>query len=173
MGSLIVPMGGGQPKVLFPYSQLHGSHICDKSSSKPCKSMFPRSRSQQLYTRANISAPTTATPPPTPTCVPASILFEELVNTTYGQTVVITGDVPALGNWNPGVAPRLNPNNYTVARPLWYGTVGGIDPEAVIQYKYVIINTDGSYHWESDPNHTYLAPAGCTPTATVMNTFQS
>jgi len=48
MGGLIVPMGGGLPKVLFPSAQLHGSHICDKYNSKPCKSMSPHpSRSSE------------------------------------------------------------------------------------------------------------------------------
>ena len=117
---------------------------------------------------------TIATATPTPTCVSASILFEELVNTTYGQSVVVTGDIPALGEWNPANGVSLSANNYTEDNPLWYGTVSGIDPQEVIQYKYVRINTDGSYKWEADPNHTILAPGpACTPTETVSNTWQS
>lgn len=34
-GELIVPMGAGEPKVLFPFAQLDGSSICKSYKSKP------------------------------------------------------------------------------------------------------------------------------------------
>ena len=35
----------------------------------------------------------------TPTDVP--ITFNEIVTTTYGETIKITGDISMLGGWNP------------------------------------------------------------------------
>lgn len=48
MGSLIVPMGGGLPKVLFPYA--HNVDICKQHKSKPCKSMFSPTRNPRRTT---------------------------------------------------------------------------------------------------------------------------
>jgi len=45
-------------------------------------------------------------------------------------------------------------------------------PGAVIQYKYINVNSAGTVTWEADPNHTYTVPATCATAATVSNTWQ-
>jgi alpha-amylase len=80
---------------------------------------------------------------PSATCSAASIHFAELVNTTYGENIVVTGSIPALGSWSPAAGVVLNANAYTAASPLWQGDASGIDPGEVFQYKYVVVGTDG------------------------------
>lgn len=145
-GNLALPMGGGRPKILYPYTKLSGTGIC------PCKppypSPFPSPHSTPLHTSPKLTTPTApATTPPSPqpttTCTPASITFHELVNTTYGQSVLVTGSIPQLGSWSPSNGVYLSASNYTAADPLWSGTVVGVDAEEVLEYKFVVVNTDG------------------------------
>jgi glucoamylase len=113
---------------------------------------------------------TTATSCATATTV--AVTFNELKSTTYGQTVKIVGNVAALGSWNTGSAVALSASQYTSSNPLWSVTISLPAGEA-IQYKYIVVNTDGSVTWEADPNHSYTVPATCATTATESDTWQS
>ncbi|KAF4623996.1 hypothetical protein G7Y89_g14180 [Cudoniella acicularis] len=107
-------------------------------------------------------------------CTPAStvaVTFNELVTTTYGETIKIAGSVAALGSWAPANAIALSAIDYTSSNPLWFGTVS-FAAGTVIQYKYINVATDGAVTWEADPNHTYTVPATCATAVTVNNSWQ-
>lgn len=113
-----------------------------------------------------------ATSPVGKDCEPATITFDILVNTTYGESVVVAGDIPALGDWNVPDGLYLNASKYTTDNPLWTGTATGIDPQEVFQWKPVVILTNGSYVYSPGDNIESVAPGpGCNPAATVQYTF--
>ncbi|MFI5494977.1 carbohydrate-binding module family 20 domain-containing protein [Actinoplanes sp. NPDC051859] len=93
---------------------------------------------------------------PTTDCATAPVSFAATVSTTWGQNVFVTGDTPALGNWNPSAAVPLSSAGY----PVWTATVplpGGVP----VQYKYV--KKEGSaVVWESGANRT-RTPPGSSP----------
>ncbi|KAI3323679.1 carbohydrate-binding module family 20 protein [Xylariaceae sp. AK1471] len=104
-----------------------------------------------------------------PTAV--AITFNVLKTTTFGQTVKIVGSVDKLGVWDTSKATTLSASQYTSSNPVWTVTIA-LTPGQAIQYKYIVVNTDGSIVWEADPNHSYTIPTGCTATATKSDTFQ-
>lgn len=112
---------------------------------------------------------TTTTACSTPTAV--SVTFSVLKVTTYGETVKIVGDVAALGSWDPDSAPALSASAYTSSNPVWSGTVK-LTTGVAVAYKYVVIGTDGTVTWESDPNRSYTVPASCASTATESDTWR-
>ncbi|KAI0016653.1 glycoside hydrolase family 15 protein [Xylariomycetidae sp. FL0641] len=101
-----------------------------------------------------------------------AVTFNEKRATTYGETVKIVGAVDALGNWEPDDAIALNADGYTSDNPQWSGTIT-LPVGQVVEYKYILVETDGSVNWEADPNHTYTVPTVCQASATVSNTWQS
>lgn len=68
-----------------------------------------------------------------------------------------TGNVAALGNWNPTNGVALNASQYTNNNPLWTGTLK-LAPGTNIQYKFVKVSSSGAASWESDPNRSYTVP---------------
>jgi len=83
------------------------------------------------------------------------------------ETVQIVGSDSQLGNWNTGAGVSLN--NGTAG---WSKMIA-FTPGAVIQYKYIVTNVEGSVNWEADPNHTFTVPTGCTSTAVVQDTWHT
>jgi len=81
--------------------------------------------------------------------------------------VQIVGSDNQLGNWNTGAGVVLN--NGTAG---WSKMIA-FTPGAVIQYKYIVTNVEGSVDWEADPNHIFTVPTGCTSTVTVKDTWQT
>lgn len=108
-------------------------------------------------------------------CTAAStvaVTFEEVVTTTYGQKVYLVGSISALGSWSASSAVLLSASQYTASDPVWTGTVNLPAGES-FQYKFIVVNTDGSVKWESDPNRSYTVPTGCQGlTATVDDTWR-
>ncbi|KAF7193504.1 Laccase-3 [Pseudocercospora fuligena] len=87
-----------------------------------------------------------------------SITFDELVTTSWGESVLLCGSIEALGNWDTSSCPSLDASGYTSDNPLWSTTLDltvGTD----FQYKYVKVGTDGTFTWEEDPNHSYTVPS--------------
>jgi alpha-amylase len=78
-----------------------------------------------------------------------------------------TGNVPALGNWNPRNAINLDASEYTQNSPLWTGKVR-FAPGTIIQYKFIKVSGSGSVTWEADPNRTYTVPCAAS---TVSSTW--
>jgi len=83
------------------------------------------------------------------------------------ETVQIVGSNSQLGNWNTGAGVSLH--NGTAG---WSKMIA-FTPGAVIQYKYIVTNVEGSVNWEADPNHTFTVPTGCTSTAVVQDTWHT
>ncbi|KAK3397064.1 Six-hairpin glycosidase-like protein [Sordaria brevicollis] len=124
---------------------------------------------------ANLTPASTTITPPTQTGCAADhevlVTFNEKVTTSYGQTVKLVGSIPALGNWQPNSGVTLSASKYTSGNPLWYTTIAL--PQGVsFSYKYVVINSDGSVRWESDPNRSYAVASNCASSATVNDTWR-
>ncbi|OTB05419.1 carbohydrate-binding module family 20 protein [Hypoxylon sp. CI-4A] len=105
----------------------------------------------------------TATATSTGECSKATsvaVTFRELKTTTWGQTVKIVGNVAALGNWDTSKAVTLSAASYTASQPLWKVSVR-VPTGTAIQYKYILVNSDGSIVWEADPNRSYTIASTC------------
>lgn len=125
-------------------------------------------------TKASTTLVTSTTKTSSASCVSVTsvaVLFNELVTTSYGQTIKLAGSIPQLGSWNTANAVTLSASKYTTANPLWYVTVQ-LAPGTVIQYKFINVASSGTVTYEADPNHTFTVPS-CTATVTVSNTWQS
>lgn len=123
-------------------------------------------------TTGAISTKTTTTAATTTTaCASTAVYtFDELVTTTYGQTIKIVGDIAALGNWNTADGIALSASQYTSSNPLWSVSIS-LAANQVIEYKFINVNSDGTYTWEADPNHTLTIPA-CPTATTVSSSWQ-
>ncbi|KAI0143938.1 starch binding domain-containing protein [Hypoxylon sp. NC0597] len=51
-------------------------------------------------------------------------------------------------------AVTLSSSSYTSSNPLWKATVN-LPAGQAVQYKYILVDTDGSMTWEADPSRTY------------------
>lgn len=155
------------------------------SYSSATDTSFPASQTPQTGIPTSTSAPpttgttsttstkttsTTAATTSTACASTAIITFNELVTTTYGQTIKIVGDVAALGNWSPASAVALSASQYTSSNPLWSVSIS-LAASQTIEYKFINVNSDGTYTWEADPNHTLTIPA-CATATTVSSSWQ-
>ncbi len=96
-------------------------------------------------------------PPPEESRTPdtASVLFEVVAPTEFGDAVWVVGNHETLGAWDPARGVPLDPATY----PTWSGRVLVPAAEAV-EYKYVRKRGDGSFAWESMMgNRTLTTPA--------------
>ncbi|KAJ5640802.1 hypothetical protein N7528_000427 [Penicillium herquei] len=118
---------------------------------------------------------TISTATTTSTCTAAtsiSVTFDELVTTTYGENVYISGSISQLGSWDTSSAVALSASSYTSSNPLWMATIS-LPVGTSFEYKFIKKETDGSIVWESDPNRSYTVPTGCSgATATVSATWR-
>jgi alpha-amylase len=87
-------------------------------------------------------------------------VFEERVQTTYGENIFITGSILQLGNWNTAKALALLSGQYSSTNPLWSVTID-LPVGTSFSYKFIKKGQDGSVIWESDPNRSYKVPGGC------------
>ncbi|KAF4547884.1 Alpha-amylase A type-1/2-like protein [Elsinoe fawcettii] len=158
-GDLSISISGGQPIVLFPSSQLSGSGLCGGSTSPP-----PSSTSTLVTTTRS-----TAGPCSTPTSVATT--FRVRIATQFGQNIRLVGSTAQLGTWTPANGIALSSTGYTDANPIWSGTVN-VAAGASFQYKFVRVNSDGTFTWEADPNRSYTA-SGCSATASVDAVWQA
>ncbi len=111
----------------------------------------------------------TGTPTPTPTPTPstsAAISFGVDATTSWGQNLVVVGDRPELGGWNPASAVALSSATY----PVWRASVS-LPPGTVVQYKYVRTESNGAVTWESGSNRTATVPA--SGVLTLTDTWRS
>lgn len=120
-------------------------------------------------TRVGTSPTTTTTSCATVTAV--AVTFNSRKVTQFGQTVKIVGNVAALGNWDTSKAVALGASGYSASNPVWSGTVTLAAGQA-LQYKYIVVNQDGSVTWEADPNRAYTVPKSCSTTASRSDTWQ-
>jgi alpha-glucosidase len=81
--------------------------------------------------------------------------------TVLGQSVYVVGSIPALGNWIPNGAVKLDPTNY----PRWTGSVANLPPGTAVQWK-CIKRGAGPDSWQPGPNNRFTTlPAGQVGTA--------
>lgn len=112
------------------------------------------------------TTPTATTPrPPCATAVAAvAVMFNVVGSTAFGQTVLLAGSIPALGDWDPAKAVRLSAVDYRSAYPRWFGTVA-LPPGMAFEYKFVKEEENGggvsfgtgvfhfiSFHFGEDPS---------------------
>lgn len=88
--------------------------------------------------------------------------------TQYGDTLVLVGDDPALGAWNPHAGVRLSGN----AWPTWQGSVE-LRMGSRVEYKLVIVRADGSVRWERGENRTAVVPTDPNETLELSDGFRN
>jgi hypothetical protein len=98
-----------------------------------------------------------------------AVTFNEVVTTSYGQTVKVVGSIPELGNWAVGSAPSMSAAKYTDANHLWTYTMD-LAPGKSFEYKFVNVAASGAVTWESDPNRVYTIPSGTCESALNVGT---
>ncbi|MFG3547701.1 carbohydrate-binding module family 20 domain-containing protein [Streptomyces sp. NPDC047725] len=74
--------------------------------------------------------------------------------TQLGQNIYVTGNQPALGNWNTGSALKLDPATY----PVWKLDVA-LPAGTSFEYKYLRKDANGNVTWESGANRTATVPS--------------
>ncbi|GAA3734758.1 alpha-amylase [Spinactinospora alkalitolerans] len=84
----------------------------------------------------------------------AAVGFHANVTTWYGQNVLVVGDLPQLGSWNPDDAVAMSSADY----PIWKTTVD-LPLDQRFEYKFIKRNPDGTVEWESGGNRSYT-PSG-------------
>lgn len=151
------------------------------SYSSATATSFPATQTPQTgYSSTSTASPTTtgtqtATTATSSTCVTATsilVTFDELVTTTYGETIKISGNIASLGSWNTANAISLSANQYTSSNPLWSVTIE-LAAGQTIEYKFINVASDGTVTWESDPNHTITISASCATETTISSSWQS
>ncbi|MFF2330341.1 MULTISPECIES: carbohydrate-binding module family 20 domain-containing protein [unclassified Streptomyces] len=74
--------------------------------------------------------------------------------TQLGQNIYVTGNQPALGNWNTDSALKLDPATY----PVWKLDVA-MPAGTAFEYKYLRKDASGNVTWESGANRTATVPS--------------
>ena len=84
--------------------------------------------------------------------------------TTWGQSVYASGNIPALGNWAPGQAVKLNPDG---PYPAWTQTVA-VPPNTDVQWKCIKRpeNADSPVVWQPGSNNAFTSSATGNVTTT-------
>ena len=90
---------------------------------------------------------------PTIPHTPEHQLFEVNAETSPGDTLVIVGSVPALGNWDAHRGMRMTTSDDVY--PLWHAWIPGCLPGC--EYKFAILKRSGEVEWEQS-NNRRLAP---------------
>ncbi|KUH36182.1 MULTISPECIES: carbohydrate-binding module family 20 domain-containing protein [Streptomyces] len=101
-----------------------------------------------------------------PDPVTTGAAFQVNATTAMGENIHVTGDHPALGNWNPAGAPKLDPAAY----PVWKRTVS-LPPGTAFSYKYVRKDAAGNVTWESGANRVATVPS--SGTVTLSDTWRN
>jgi len=117
---------------------------------------------------------TTSSGVPGGTCAPVSsvaVTFNELVSTSFGESIKLVGSLPQLGSWNPASALALSASQYSSSNPLWSGALS-LPAGTTFQYKFVKVSSGGAVSWESDPDRSYTVPSGCSSVATVSSSWK-
>ncbi|KAJ5212774.1 uncharacterized protein N7498_004420 [Penicillium cinerascens] len=159
-GNIAVPMASGLPRVFMLASSATGSGSCASGSTTTTASTIITTATS-ASTSTSICTQATALP----------VLFEEIVTTTYGENIYISGSISALGDWDTDDAVALSAGKYTSSNHLWYVEV---TLPVGTSFEYKFMEKDGSsVEWESDPNRSYTVPSGCSgTTATVTATWR-
>lgn len=96
----------------------------------------------------------------------ADASFSVTATTTWGQSVVVVGSIPALGSWAPSNGVALSAASY----PVWTATLD-LPAGATFAYKYVKRDGGGNVVWESGGNR--IATVGPDGSVTLSDTWRS
>ena len=96
----------------------------------------------------------------------AGASFNVNATTVTGQNIYITGNQPALGNWNPAGALKLDPASY----PVWKLDVA-LPAGTAFEYKYIRKDAAGAVTWETGANRSATVPANGS--VTLSDTFRT
>lgn len=83
--------------------------------------------------------------------------------TAWGDELVVVGNLPALGAWDPHRGARLT----APAWPAWRGAVT-LPIGADVEYKLAIVRADGSVTWERGDNRRARVPTDGRPLETGL-----
>ncbi|KAK3321436.1 glucan 1, 4-alpha-glucosidase [Cercophora scortea] len=153
-----------------------GSYVSATAVSFPASQTPSNSTATATATATGTASATTTTTAATATPTGCASDHEVLVTfsvkyaTTWGQTIKIVGDNSVLGAWNTANAVALSASQYTTANPIWTVTIS-LPAGTTIAYKYIVVNTDSSIKWETDPNNAYTVPSTCATTATQADSW--
>lgn len=75
--------------------------------------------------------------------------------TAWGDRVVVTGNHPALGSWDPWRAVEMSTSESLF--PSWTGRVQ-LPAGTRLEYKFVTLTADGGVWWEPGPNRVVSVP---------------
>ncbi|MCA9608520.1 MAG: hypothetical protein KC619_23105 [Myxococcales bacterium] len=87
--------------------------------------------------------------------------------TAWGDTLVLVGDAPELGSWNPHDGLRLDAPGW----PRWTGRAS-LRPGARVQYKLVVVHADGSVTWEAGENRAAVIPTDASESFALGGDFR-
>jgi alpha-amylase len=163
-GNVCVSVTDGEPVVLLATGTGGGGDGNNGTVVAPTSTRASASASVSVTTGVSSSAATTACPST------VAVTFNARVETQWGDTVKVVGNVSELGRWVAGDAPALSAEGYTDAQPMWSGVVE-LPAGTGVSYKLVNARADGSITWESDPDRTYAVPE-CEASATVVATWR-
>lgn len=76
------------------------------------------------------------------------LYFEILYDTKPGQNMVVCGSTNDLGNWKPSEALKL----HYESGGKWSARTDIKLPDENMEYKYCLVNENGSFHWEWGKN---------------------
>ncbi len=87
----------------------------------------------------------------------ATLNMSVTASTVLGEYVYVTGNLPQLGNWDPGLSVPVNSRSY----PTWTQHIN-LPANTALEYKYLKRRADGTFAWEQKGgNRTItLPPAG-------------
>ncbi|QGV80956.1 carbohydrate-binding module family 20 domain-containing protein [Streptomyces ficellus] len=150
-------------------TSLPGGDYCDVQNNRPVTvngsgqftATLGAGTAVALHAGARTCGAGSTTPPPATT----GASFAVNATTVPGQNIHVTGDHPALGNWNAAAAPKLDPAAY----PVWKLDVN-LPAGTAFAYKYVRKDAAGNVTWESGANRTATVPA--SGKVTLNDTFR-
>ncbi|PYH93620.1 alpha-amylase [Aspergillus ellipticus CBS 707.79] len=160
-GDIPVAMASGLPKVFLPKTAIDGTGLCGSTTST--------STATTTLTTTATKTTTTTTTACTATSLP--ITFAELVTTTYGEEIYLSGSITQLGDWDTSDAVQLSASNYTTSNPEWFVEVD-LPVGTSFEYKFIKVESGGSVTWESDPNREFTVPSGGCPGEVVSDTWR-
>ncbi|KAH0478517.1 MAG: uncharacterized protein KVP18_002846 [Porospora cf. gigantea A] len=72
-----------------------------------------------------------------------TLLFSTEVTTSFGEQVVVVGNIAELGEWNPPAALKLTTSSDVY--PLWHSSRPVyVEPRTHVQYKFAVLDSRGA-----------------------------
>ena len=116
-----------------------------------CQQLAP-----QMPNNANPQVMHYASTPPAFNTSKMQIAFSMSVETRWGDTAVLVGSTPCLGEWEPQRGARMSTDEHTY--PVWHVQLAHDcdDEHGALEYKVVILRDGGAADWEELPQNRHL-----------------